>query len=240
MTSANGRGRTLYEILMGLNKRDMRPLELQYHNPLGAKVGCTVAFEHEPEIAGINFVVESISVYKTMIRSKAFFHTDYHLKGVSLDSTAPVRLRLRLIADENVENGLGHRVQLLYLYDKCEYNKELHEVVLADPSGEFWVQKDDDGNDLAKPRQYWRVEDVLDPYNARLTVLKDVDGDGTIEDEELEHKDVVYWDYSRLTENPLTGTVDLTEFLTVEMDKKDGYFIFLRGTEVLPSQISVY
>lgn len=238
MPSANGRGRTLFEILTGRNQRDMRPLELQYHNPLEAKVGCTVAFEHEPEIAGINFVIEGISVYKTKVRSENFFNTDYHLKGVSLDQDAPVRLRLRLIADENVENQLGHRVQLLHLYHQMEYDKAFHKDVLGDPSGEFHVNQDDEGKDLEEPRKYWRVEDVLDPYNARLTVLRDVDGDGTIEDEELEHRDVVYWDYSRLTDDAAGN--EITEFLTIEMDKETGYFKFLRGTEVLPSQIAVF
>jgi hypothetical protein len=216
----------------------MRPLELQYHNPLEAKVGCTVAFDHEPEIAGINFVVESISVYRTKIRHSDFFHTDYHLKGISLDHDAPVRLRLRLIPDENVEHQLGHRVQLLYLYHEMEHDPAFLKDVLGDPTGEFWVNQDDQGNELEEPRKYWRVEDVLDPYNARLTVLTDVDGDGTIEDDELEHRDMVYWDYSRMTDDP--NGQEITEFLTVEMDKDTGYFKFLRGTEVLPSQITIF
>ena len=105
------RGRTLFEILTGRNPA--KPLELQYHNPLQAKVGCTVAFEHEPDIAGINFVVEGISVYDTKVGSQNFYHTDYQLKGISLDHSAPVRQRLRLIIDDNASGG--QRLQLLYL-----------------------------------------------------------------------------------------------------------------------------
>jgi hypothetical protein len=216
----------------------MRPLELQYHNLLEAKVGCTVAFEHEPNIAGINFLIESISVYKTTIHSEHFYHTDYHLKGISLDQDAPVRLRLRLISDENVESQLGHRVQLLHLYYQMEHDKSFLKDVLGDPTGEFHVNQDDEGKDLEQSRKYWRVEDVLDQYNARMTVLRDVNGDGTIEDAELEHRNVTYWDYSRLTDD--TDGNEVSEFLTVEMDDETGYFNFLRGTEVLPSQITVF
>jgi hypothetical protein len=230
------RGRTLFDILTGRNQRDMRPLELQYHNPLEAKVGCTVAFEHEPEISGINFVIEKISVYKTTVGSKDFFHTDYHLKGISVDHDSTVRLRLRLISDEKSENG--QRIQLLYLYDQFEFDKDFHDNNLGDPTGELHVTQDDEGNDLDEPRKYWRVEDVLDPYKSRLTILRDIDGNGTIEDEELEHKDVTYWDYSRNTDDSAGN--EITEYLTVEMDTKTGYFDFLRGTDVLSSQISVF
>lgn len=249
MTSADGRGRNLFEIITGRNKRDMRPLELQYHNPLEAKVGSTVSFSHEPSISGINFVIEAISVYKTKIRSKSFFHTDYHLKGVSLDHDAPVRLRLRLIPDENVENELGHRVQLLYLYQEMGYDKSLHTEVLADPSGELQVNHDDDGKELEVARKYWRVEDVIDPYRANVTLLKDADGDGTIEDEELERRKVTYWDFHRDTTNPDNG-IEFREFLTVEMDgnvdeksgkmEGSGYFRFLRGSEIHTSEVTVY
>jgi len=236
MLSANGRSRTLFEVLAGRNQKDMRPLELQYHNPLEAKVGCTVTFEHEPEIAGIKFVVESISVYKTRIGSKDFFHTDYHLKGISLYHDDPVCLRLRLLSDDKADNGM--RVQKLYLHNEMEYDETFYKDRLGDPSGEIKLTEDDEGNALEEPYKYWRVEDVIDPYNSRLTVLRDVDGDGTIDDEELEHKDVIYWEYSRLTDD-VAGN-EITEFLTVEMDKSTGYFRLLCGTSVMPSQISVF
>lgn len=239
MSSADGRGRTLWEILAGLNQRDMRPLEFQYHNPLQAKVGCTCCFDHEPQISGINFVIERILVYHTRVGPKSFFHTDYDLKGTSLDHDAPVRLRLRLIRDENVEDQLGHRVQVLYLYHEMEYNEDLHRSTLADPTGEFHVNHDDEGNELEEPRKYWRIEDVTDPYKARQTVLRDTDGDGTIEDEELEHSSVTYWDFHRSTDDPDTNS-EFTEFLTIEMDDTSGYFTFLRGREVLSSQITIF
>jgi hypothetical protein len=238
MTSANKRGRTLFEILSGRNKRDLRPLELQYHNPLEAKVGCTVSFDHEPAISGINFVIEKISVYQTKINSKSFYHTDYHLKGVSLDSEGPIRTRLRLIADSNVEDALGHRIQLLDLYDEMEYDEDFVRGPLANKDGILEINQDDEGIQLAEPRKYWRVESVIDPYKAQVTVLKDVDGDGTIEEEELERYSCTYWDYARDTDDP--NGQSFTEFLTIEMNDTSGYLTFLRGRDVLPAQISVF
>ena len=257
--SANGRGRTLYEILMGHNQKDSRPLELQFHNPLGSRVGSTISFEHEPALADINFIVEAISVYQTKIAAASFYHTDYHLKGISREQAAPVRFRLRLIADENVENPLGHRVQLLRLIADKDYDQDLQEKVLASPDGTIDSAVDENGyrffNESATDfvegsSKYWRVEDVLDPYVARVTILRDTDGNGTIEDDELEKQTVMYWDYSRLTPDPLTGA-DTTEFLTAEMDRGElnkatgemdgtGHFKFFCGTEVLPSQIAVF
>lgn len=252
MSSADGRGRTLFEILTGRNKKDMRPLEFQYHNPLEAKVGCTVCFDHEPEIRNINFVIEKISVYKTEVNGQTFYHTDYHLKGTSLDTDGYVRLWLRLIPDENVVNGLGHRIQLLQLYEEMQWDEGLYNMLLEngdydpnyDSEGErsFKVNYDDEGNELEHPRQYWRIGTEngpdLDPYHAKVTVLRDVDGDGTIEDDELEHYPVTYWEFSRLTDDADTEQ-EITEFLTIDMDDGTRFFTFLRGTEVEPFQVTV-
>lgn len=246
--SANGRGRTLFERLTGANKKDARPLELQYHNPIGARVGSTVAFEQEQDISSINFVVEALSVYQTKIQAASFYHSDYHLKGISLEQTAPVKFRLRLIADENVPDQLGHRVQLLRLIAEKEFDEKFCNDVLGHAEGiissskvgngyQFFIEDPD--APVEGSSKYWRVEDVLDPYNARVTILRDTDGNGTIEDDELEKREVIYWDYSRLTNDPLSGQ-ELTEFLTVEMDKATKYFKFFCGKEVLPSQVAVF
>ena len=249
MPSADGRGRTLLEILTGRNQKDMKPLEFQYHNPLEAKVGCTVSFDHEPEIEGINFVIEKISVYKTEILGKEYFHTDYHLKGTSLDTDGYIRFRLRLIPDEDSTDDLGHRIQLLHLYEEMQWDQGLYEMLCEngdyssdyDAEGEvsFKVNYDDEGNELDHPRQYWRVGgQELDPYRAKVTVLSDVDGDGTIEDDELEHFPVTYWEFSRLTDDD--GGNEITEYLTVDMDDGTRFFTFLRGTDIKPFQVSVF
>lgn len=237
MPSQDGKGRTLWEILSGRNKRDLTPLELQYHNPLGARVGNTVSFDNEPELKGINFVIEKLSVYETKVKARKFYHTDYHLKGLSLGMEKPLRFRLRLIPDEDETNKLGSKIQLLNLYDSAEWDEGLFGALNSD-SGEFWVQQDDNGVALAEPRKYWRIDDVLDPYKARVTILADKDGDGKIDDHELERADVTYWDYHRDTTNPDNG-LEYREYLTVEMNDTSRYFTFLRGRYVESSQIMV-
>jgi hypothetical protein len=247
MASKEGNGRTLWEILTGRNKRDLTPTELQYHNPLGAKVGCTVSIDHDEQTSGVNFVIEKMSVYETRVKEKKFYHTDYHLKGVTLDRDFPVRLRLRLVPDEDVTNKTGCRILLLNLYDEHsyesteeerqegwfgdkQYGEFMTEDVLASPEGVFEVNQDDSGQPLDVPRRYWRVEDVLDSYHARVTVLKDVDGNGKVEEHELERLDYSYWDYYRDTVDD--NGLKYTEYLYVEVNDTSGSFTFLRGREV--------
>jgi len=237
MTSKDAKGRTLFDILTGRNKRDLTPLELQYHNPFGARVGQKVSFECLPEFANINFDIEKISVYETKVDERKFFHTDYHLKGVSIDADKPLRFRIRLIPDEDETNKLGCKVQLLHNYDGMEWDEGFYQGVLCSDTGVFEVNQDDEGVELAEPRKYWRVEDVLDPYRARVTVLVDKDGDGKIDDSELERYDVVYWDYHRETVDE--NNLPIIEFLSVEMNDKTRYFTLLRGTEVRASQVFI-
>lgn len=247
MASANGKGRTLFEILTGRNKRDTRPMELRFFNPLSAKVGQHISIEHEPELKNINFEVDKISVYETLITSSEvihrFYHCDLHLRGLSLrkisnpyygtqDENGLLRFRLRLIKDDDETNKLGCKVQLLHLYYEQEHDESLLQVL---QNQEFHVNQDDLGNELEVPRIYWRVEGVPDPYKAKVTVLADKNRDGTIEENELERHDFTYWDFARDTEDEYK--VPYREFLTVEMKDKTGYLIFLRGTEVNPSQL---
>lgn len=243
MPSSDGKGRTLLEILTGRNQRDMTPLELQYHNPLEAKIGCTASFEHDPAMAGINFVIEKISVYETTVGRKKFHHTDYHLKGISLDVDNYIRLRLRVIPDESVANQLGCRVQLLHLYDECAWDEGLYECI-NDPTGEFWVNFDDDGKELDEEnrRVYWRPSvgglPLVGPYNARETILEDKDGNSIIEEDELEHFNVIYWDFARETQDE--NEQPYKEHLHIEMDEESKYFTFLRGQDILPSDIFIF
>lgn len=233
---ASTKGRTLFDILTGRNKENVPPLELQYHNPLAAKVGMTVSFDHEPDIRDINFVIEKMSVYETLIDTKKFHHTDYHLKGVSIDADRPLRFRLRLIPDPDSNDKIGCRIQLLQVVDTLEWDENLYNAVNND-QGEFQVNEDDFGNTLPEPKLYWRVEDVIDPYHANITILKDDDGDGVVEMSELERLSMTYWDFHRDTKNEHQQTI--REYLTVEMNDKTRFFTFLRGTDVEAFQVTV-
>lgn len=230
------KGRTLFEIITGRNKADTRPLELRYYNPLACKVGSVVNVSHDVT-SGINFSVEHVAVYETAVGGKKFYHTDYHLKGVSLDRDNPLRLRLRVIPDDSVPKT-GCRIQLLHVYQEMEWDKEFHDNVLGSDSGVFDINQDDEGNPLAEPRRYWRVERVLDPFKARVTLLTDKDGNGKVEEHEVERSDVTYWDYCRDTAD--ANGQPFTEYLTVEMKQKSHFFTFLRGRDVQAFQVTVF
>ena len=253
-------GRTLFEILMGINQQDMTPLEFQYHNPLRAKVDQTITLDHEEGLSGINFVIEKIVVYKTVVtaggKTKDFYHTDYLLKGVTFEHDAPIRMRLRLLPDEDSMNELGCKLQLLHLYHEEPYNEDLitylNRPEFFDPeSGEltdvcFVINHDKEGNELEDPQMFWRVDGfdsngnlTLDiPYEAQVTVLVDDDGNGTIEDDELEHYNVRYWDYHRQYTDP-DSEKEVVEYLHAEVDNDTGNITMFRGTEIHASQIFI-
>lgn len=234
--SKDGRGRTIWDIITGANLKDLTPLELQYHNPLKAVIGVSMSFEHDLQLSGINFFLEGIIVYEKKIGNKKFHHTDYVLRGTTLDHPKPVRLKLRVIPDEDADTG--YRYELYLLYDEFAWDQGFHDQVLGDVTKEFYVNLDDDGSVLDEKRVYWRINDVFDPYVARVTFMKDVDKDGEIEESELERSDVSYWDYSRITKD-LETEQDFTEYLLVEMDHDTRYFTLLRGRDIHPSQVSI-
>lgn len=242
--SADGKGRTLFDMLTGKNKRDMTPQEFQVHNPLSAKIGCSVSFKHQPELDGLNFFVTDIFVFETKVGNKKHYHTDYSLKATTVGGDKPIRLKLRLIPDEDSPSELGHKIQVLENYYECGWREaeemNLLEGVLSDPEGVFQIYQDDQGtpyDETARPT-YWRVDDVRDPYHARVTILKDVDGDGMVQADELERTNITYWDYHRNTVDA-DSNQEFREFLSVEMNDETRYFSFYRGRDVEPFQVTV-
>lgn len=227
------KGRTLFDIISGKNKQSYTPIELQYYNPLAAKIGNTVSFTHDSELKDINFVVTKIGVFCTEILGNKFYHTDYHLKGISVASDSPIKYRLRLTPDEDSNNHLGCKLQLFQLFDEMGWDEDLYKKIFN--QGEFQVDVDDFGHQLDDPKIYWRVEDVIDPYHASVTLLVDKNGDGKVEYDELENFRVTYWDYHRdaIDENEQ----QFREYMFLEMKDDTKYFVFLRGIELLASDI---
>ncbi len=251
MKSADGKGRTLFEMLVGRNKRDMTAQELQVHNPLQAKVGWSVSVSYEADLSGHNFFVETIWVWETKIGDKTFYHTDYNLKATAtIGQEKPIMIKLRLIPDDDSSNELGHKFQLLRPYMEfgwkfAEENNFLD--VLADEEGVFKILADRDGNPIEENMQptYWRVDDVRDPYKCRVTVLKDLDGDGSVQKDELKCSDYLVWDYHRDTVDEQTKQ-KYREVLNVEeeVEYDDGeaqciWFTIYMGREVEPFQVTV-
>lgn len=239
------RGKTLFEMLKEWASSDMTPLELQYHNPLKAKIGCIIEFDHEEALAGIGFVIDRIAVYETVIGRKKRYHTDYCVKGVRVDMDRPLRLRLRLSQDEDSTDETGCKMQLFHQIDEMPWDDGFFELVSnngdydpeQDDEGEvtFKVNYDESGQELETAWRYWRCEDKTEAYEATVTTLEDANQDGQVDDDELEHFDVRYWDFSRITQNDVEQ--DLKESLHVELDEETKRFSLYRGVPIEPFQV---
>ncbi len=238
--SENGKGRTIFEMLSGRNKRDMTPQEFKYPNPLGARIGTSMSFTMDHDMLGLNFFVQSILVGTTNIASQSFIHTDYQLRAIA-PGQPPIRVKLRVEPDEDAPNDLKHRLYFLRNYtelrwDAAQANNFLS--VLADPEGVFKILTDADGTvyDEADQPTYWRIDDVRDPYPCRVTILKDLDGDGAVQKDELQYLDYLIWDYHRDT---VLEDQPVREYLYVEEETDSRYFVLYRGREVSPFQVTV-
>lgn len=239
VVSADGRGRTLLEILFGWNKRVIGPIEFQYHNPCKVKVGQTASFGHDPSLIDVNFTLQSIAVYETEANNQKFYQTAYILKGLGLGMKKPVTLRLVLTPDDDTTNDLGHTMRVQQLYYEMSYDKDFHEGVLADPSGVFYVNSDDNDKPLDPPWTYARIDGVRDPYRVKLAVLKDADKDGEVEEDEIVHSFLTHWDFARDDAVDVLTSETYRQYLDIEMDE-NGRFMFYRSRDIDPSQVRWY
>jgi hypothetical protein len=238
IVSADGRGRTLLQMLFGWNRREIGPVEFQYHNPLKVKIGNTASFPNDPQFLDMNFSLIEIGIYETVMGGQKFYHATYTLKGLALGQKKPVVIRLIVTPDEDAENDLGHRVRVMRLFSTMAWDQGFHDDVLGDPNGVFEINSDDDDKPLEKPWVYRRVDGVHLPYTANLAVLKDQDHDGEVEENEISHSKILYWDYSRNDAVDAVGTY--VETLDIEMDKKTKMFSFYRGREIQASEMRWY
>lgn len=137
---------------------------------------------------------------------------------------------------ENVENVFlrvapskrGYRTLILKIHDQFEYNKDFHDI-LNDESK--ILNLDDD--ELNVHDQFWRVNDVGISYNAES---KEISMSGSPEIRCAEFS-IEFWDYSRMAE--INGA-EVEEFVYIEMNKKNGWFIIYRGTEAITENIEVF
>jgi hypothetical protein len=221
MARGKPRGKTLWEMLL---EKIQGPVEFAYYNPLRAKVGSFVTID-EIDLKDHDFRVEEIREYLRRIGGKKFLFADYVLLARPRGKDeVTARLRLNPVDNPDRHGGMTHHALYLRLDDEMKYDKDFHNVV-TDDTGVFEVL--DEGEVTAK---FWRINDVLKPYKARVTVIRDDDRDGKAEREELETAQVEYWDYWRETDSPAGNPVK--EYLFVEMDADTGWFQIWRGHEI--------
>lgn len=137
------------------------PVEYRHSNPLKRKCGDAMMFE-SPGYAGKVFTIQSVREVTREILGNTFVFTDYDL-------------------DEGVK--LRYNDGNLLLLEKAgefEYDKEFHEEVLGSESNDLLHTDYKD-----EEHQYWRVNDVSTPHEAKALTISDKDGNGTVEPEEV-------------------------------------------------------
>jgi hypothetical protein len=207
--------KTLWEILQSKIKG---PLELQLNNPLKLKLGTAVHI-NEIDFRDYTFYVKRIFDYERTINSEIFNFTDYDLLARPLGGEdVKIRLRLNPMANPDEVAGLTHNVLLLKLYDEIAYDEGLHNVV-RDDTGKFEVLMDGTCTE-----RFFRINDVLEPYKAKVTIVSDD------KPEEFQNISLDYWDYWRDTVNEANQS--LVEYLFVEMDDSNGWFQLWKGFDI--------
>lgn len=222
------KGKTLWEMLMA---KLHGPVELDYYNPLKAKIGSSVMI-NEIELRENNFFIKEIRQYERTIERKRFLFVDYVLLARPLHGEEIwLRLRLNPVDDPDAAAGLTHTALLLRLYDEMAYNEDLYKVV-TDTTKKFEVLENGQVTE-----EYWRINDVATSYKAKLCVLKDENKDGQVDQDEVEKGELEYWDYWRDTTDEVGQP--LRQYLFVEMNTENGWFQIWRGQEVDPNKVLV-
>lgn len=233
----------LYEVLLrkvGLMKPEEKPKvvaeEEKIYNPIGSKIGGVVKVD-VLDFRQHRFTVKEITEYVTQQNGVDHKMVDYTLLSRPRGQE-DFRIRLRMLPDPNKRSALTHKAIILTQYDDRAYDEGLHQVV-QDLSKKFIVNDDKMDTDPTNDDhfEYFRVGNVDTTYTAKLKNLKDEDGDGKVEANEVSRGEIDWWDFSRLTE---FDGVETEEFLYVEMNKQGGWFQIWRGVEVNPERIDVF
>lgn len=214
------------------------PVESLVWNPIGAKVGGSVTLEHV-DYSGLKFFIRSIdeitiidvivdpnSKEKSTYNGKRHKRTSYNLLARPL-SGPDVSVVLSVVPSDDAE--VPYRALLLSQYDKLAYDDGLHNLVKTDKAFICHDDKDDANPDNDVHDEYWRVNDVGATY---VATVKTLDNNSSVNKSEIE-----LWDYVR--DVNIDG-LDVQEFLFVEMNKDNGWFTILRGTEVDAFRVDVY
>lgn len=205
--------------------------ETQVFNPINTKVGQSVTID-TLDYRKLSFFVKEVRENNVSMGGSYKF-TDYVCQARPV-SGPDVWVRLRMIPDPDPTTRLTHRTIVLALYDELAYNEGLHNSVKdAEGTGKFVV----DDASVGLHEEYWRVNDVKLPYTSSVTAMKDENGDGRVDANEVKTEPVEFWDYSRMTN--IEG-VETEQFVFVEMNKTTGWFQIWRGNDVNPESVSVY
>lgn len=217
--SADGKGRTLWQILTGANKLSVS-YELTVYNPLDIRVYDII----EVNKIGVSgrFVCNQIISQTVHIGESKFEQVIYMLRIPDREVS-----KLRLRVSRTATGMKGDEFQVLYerLDNEFAWDEDFHANVLCDPTGEILDHQDG--------TKFFRIDDVRGEYHAHQLVLEDINRDSHVDTTEVKHRDIRFWDYHRECE---TGR----QTLTIELDKETAYFKFWLGAIISRSDIGVY
>jgi hypothetical protein len=210
-------------------------VENNYFNPAKAKIGNSFSVD-AIDMIGCIFSLREIWEYKRSMNGIDMTFGDYILLSRPIGKD-DVWLRVRFMPTGDDETP--YKVLILTKYDEMPFCKELDEACRCG-SGEFIITN----NDTGEQETFWRLlmngstsKRVLESYDAAISIVKDVNGDGIVESSEVQKKEVEYWDYSRDTKNE-AGHV-CREYLFIEYDKEYRTQTMWRGTEIDPQNVTV-
>lgn len=224
------KGKTLYEML---KTRLAASQETKIDNPLKVRIGGVMTI-NSIDYDGLVFNVQTITEYRRSGASlglrKDLTFTDYDLLARPYGKD-DVRVKVRLMPTEGKVAETSHNVLVLKVYDELPYNEGLHGVVKAG------TKVFDCFNDGVLTAKYFRINDLNDPYTATLKVLKDEDGNGKVDEDEVATRTLEYWDYWREIKDEAGQAFN--DYCFVEMDTETGYFQIWTGSEVDSSRVAV-
>jgi hypothetical protein len=251
---------TLWEIWTGQEEKP-EPLEMNFYNPYRVRVGNVFTLD-TLDHSELSFRLRNLRQIKRRIGGQSFVHGDYNLLATP-HGGEPVNVMLRMIpkensSDHNVVLLTPNATYGVGMPDTEGYNQYLREQDELDvgerdnpqaTQQDFIFQQehidwfynealtklefydtDADGNEVT----YYRVNDVQEPWEAEIAIVEDDDGDGTVEEHEIDYHNIRYWDF--WTEFEEDG-VKVTEWLIVEDD--NGYITFWKGRAIDPNRITV-
>ena len=216
----------LYEIFFNkilnlFSKKDLKSIEkevLKKDNSFPINVGSVLKID-TIDTKSIRFNVLEVCENEVSLGGKFNKFKDYILSG-DQDN-----LKLRFFKDLKGRE----RFILLKQHDALEYDEGFHDLVKNSQEFEMHddLNDDDEKNDIHE--KFWRVNDVKISYKTKVKILDS--------EQLVSNKSYEYLDFSRITK---VDSVEVEEFVFVEMDTETGMFVIWRGMEIPSGRIVAF
>jgi len=209
-------------------------IENKYFNPLAVRIGRKFTLDLIDRQNDV-YELTAIVVHQRKINNSTQPMVDYFLSCVDKNVV------LRLLPKDKKD----YAYTLLEKYYECGWGDEARpELILAanDSSGEFFIDRD-----TPNEQKFWKTY-AGQPIIANSIKLEDLDGNGTIEQDEVRQEPMSFWCFSRDTVD--SDKVGVVEYLWVhlsgeyvsptEVNGGDKSLTMLRGVEFDSTRVKSY